>query len=79
MLSGQPRWLDGNWQHSHMRALNSVSMCLQAKPGTIADYLNKAEVALDKVDGSEFAGGRFQAQIKRVEHAIDKVQGSGLI
>jgi hypothetical protein len=52
---------------------------VQAKPGSIADYLNKTEAALDKVDDGDFMSGKFDAQVKRVEQAIDKVQGSGLL
>jgi hypothetical protein len=52
---------------------------LQAKPGTIGDYLNKAEAALDKVDDGGFMGGKFDGQIKTVEGMINKVQDSGLV
>lgn len=52
---------------------------MQAKPGTIADYLNKAETALDKVDDGAVMGGKFDGHIKRVQGMIDKVQESGLL
>jgi hypothetical protein len=51
---------------------------VQAKPGTMGDYLNKAEAALDKVDDGKFMGGKFDASIKGAEGLIGKVKGSGL-
>ena len=51
---------------------------VQAKPGSIADYLNKTEAALHHVDDGNFMGGKFDAHIKRVQQAIDKVQDTGL-
>jgi hypothetical protein len=52
---------------------------VQAKAGSISDYLNKAEAALDKIDDGNFMGGKFDGHIKNVEGAINKVQGSGLL
>lgn len=51
---------------------------VQAKPGSMGDYLNKAEAALDKVDDGKFMGGKFDASIKGAEGLIGKVKGSGL-